>query len=223
MPPKRASRSQADDLFRSRLENVIDPRHELVQLGRVIDWSGFGEAFGRFYKSAGHPALLTRLMVGLCYLKHSFDINDKHPLELWVENPYWQHFCDFDYFQHKPPCDPTSQVRYRRRIEQHGVETLMAETVRVGLDTGAVRPSSLEWINVDTSIQPEAITHSLGSRLYHKALERLFRQARRTGVKLRQSYLRLASIASWRPSRLRTFVSTPIDARSCRACFSRPA
>jgi IS5 family transposase len=30
-----------------------------------------------------------------------------------------------------------------------------------------VRPSSLERINVDTSIQPKAIAHPLDSRLYH--------------------------------------------------------
>lgn len=195
MPAKRSSRSRADDLFRSKLDNIIDPRHELVQLGGLIDWSGFEEAFGRFYKSAGRPALPTRLMVGLCYLKHSFDVSDERLLELWVENPYWQHFCGFAFFQHKPPCDPTSLVRYRKRIGPDGMERLLAETVRVGLDTGAVRPSSLERINVDTTIQQKAIAHPLDSRLYHKAIEILVRQAKRAGLRLRQSYLRLAKQA----------------------------
>ena len=56
MPPKHASRSRAGDLFRSQLDNIIDPRHELVQLGGLIDWSGFEKAFGRFYSEA--PAVL---------------------------------------------------------------------------------------------------------------------------------------------------------------------
>ncbi len=195
MPPKRASRSRDDDLFRSKLDSIIDLRHELVQLGSLIDWSGFDEVFGRFYKTVGRPALPTRLMVGLCYLKHTFDVSDERLLELWVENVYWQHFCGFDYFQHKPPCDPTSLVRYRKRIGPDGLEKLLAETVRVGVDAGAVRPSSLERINVDTTIQPKAIAHPLDSRLYHKALEVLVRQAKRAGIRLRQSYLRLAKQA----------------------------
>ena len=192
---KCSSRFRADDLFRHKLDNIIDPRHELVRLGELIDWLGFDEAFGQFYRSAGRPALPTRLMVGLCYLKHSFDVSDERLLELWVENPYWQQFCGFEFFQHKPPCDPTSLVRYRKRIGSDGMERLLAETVRVGLDAGAVRPSSLERINVDTTIQPKAIAHPLDSRLYHKALEALVRQAKRAGIPLRQSYLRLAKQA----------------------------
>ena len=143
MQPRPPFRSRADDLFRNRLDNIIDPRHELVRLGKLIDWSGFDDAFGRFYKTVGRPALPTRLMVGLCYLKHAFDVSDERLLELWVENVYWQHFCGFDYFQHKPPCDPTSLVRYRKRIGPEGMEKLLAETVRVGLDAGAVRPLGL--------------------------------------------------------------------------------
>lgn len=76
----------------------------------------------------------------------------------------------------------------------------MAETVRAGIDAGAVRPLSLERINVDTTIQPKAIIHPLAergttvtfSRLYHKALDALVRQAKRAGIRIRQSYLRLA-------------------------------
>ena len=115
--------------------------------------------------------------------------------------PYWQHFCGFAFFQHNPPCDPTSLVRYRKRIGPDGMERLLAETVRVGLDAGAVRPSSLERINVDTTIQPKAIAHPLDSRLDHKALEVLVRQAKRAGIRLRQSYLRLAKQARLKAQR----------------------
>ena len=88
--------SLGHDLFRNKLDNIIDSRHELVQLARLIDWSGFDETFGRFYKRANRPALPTRLMVGLCYLKHAFDVIDERLLERWVENPLRQHFCGFE-------------------------------------------------------------------------------------------------------------------------------
>lgn len=57
------------DLFRERLEVIIDPRHPLVRLAGLVPWSRFDDAFGRFYGPIGRPAKLTRLMVGLHYLK----------------------------------------------------------------------------------------------------------------------------------------------------------
>ena len=30
-------------------------------------------------------------MVSLQYLKYAYDLSDEGVLELWVENPYWQH------------------------------------------------------------------------------------------------------------------------------------
>ena len=53
------------DLFRERLEVIIDPRHPLVRLAGLVPWSRFDDAFGRFYRPIGRPAKLTRLMVGL--------------------------------------------------------------------------------------------------------------------------------------------------------------
>lgn len=102
------------------------------------------------------------------------------------------------FFQHRPPCGPTSLVRFRKRIgPPDGVELLLAETVRAGLESGAVRPSSLERVSVDATVQPKGkspIRRTAGS--YHRALEVLVRQAKRAGLKLRQSYLRLARRAS---------------------------
>jgi transposase, IS5 family len=34
------------DMFRNGLDNLIDKRHELVRLARLIDWKRFDEAFG---------------------------------------------------------------------------------------------------------------------------------------------------------------------------------
>ena len=100
-----------DDLFRERLDAIIDMRHSLVQLASVIDWPGFDDAFGRLYSSTGRPGVATRLMVGLHYLKHTFDLSDEAVVERWVENPYWQYFCGEEYFSHELPIDPSSMTR----------------------------------------------------------------------------------------------------------------
>ncbi len=41
--------SPQSDLFRTRLDNMIDMRHELVRLSEAIDWSGLHDAFSVHY------------------------------------------------------------------------------------------------------------------------------------------------------------------------------
>lgn len=78
------------DLFRTRLENMIDMRHELVRLALLIDWRCFEDAFGPLYAEDGRPGLATRLMVGLHILKHARDLSDEHVCAAWLENAYFQ-------------------------------------------------------------------------------------------------------------------------------------
>jgi IS5 family transposase len=189
------------DLFRERLEAIIDPHHALVRLAGLVPWSRFDEAFGRFYRPIGRPAKPTRLMVGLHYLKHVHDLSDEEVVARWVENPYWQFFCGFDFFQHEAPLDASTMTRWRKRIGPEGLEEMLKASVWVALDTGVAKPSSLERVSVDTTVQPKAIAHPTDSRLYWKALQILVRQAKRHGVTLRQSHTRLAKAAMVRAGR----------------------
>jgi IS5 family transposase len=76
------------DLYRSRLDQILDHRHELFRLATLLDWEKFDQAFGRFYRSLGRPAKSTRLMVGLSYLQHTFNLSDEAVVQRWIENPY---------------------------------------------------------------------------------------------------------------------------------------
>jgi IS5 family transposase len=40
-------------MFRNRLDNMIDMRHELVRLAGLMDWKRFDEAFGGLYAEKG--------------------------------------------------------------------------------------------------------------------------------------------------------------------------
>jgi len=60
------------DLFRQELVNIINMRHERVRLAELIDWSVFDREFGaQFVSTTGRPALPTRLVAGLLYLKQT--------------------------------------------------------------------------------------------------------------------------------------------------------
>ena len=200
MRPSKPSR-RTDDLFRERLDAIIDREHALVRLGRLVPWSDFDTSFGPFYKPIGRPAKSTRLMVGLHYLKHTYDLSDEATVERWVENPYWQYFCGFAFFQHALPIDPSLMTRWRKRIGPAAMEEVLRATIAVALATKTVKPSSLERVTVDTTVQEKAIAHPSDSRLYRKALEILVRQAKGAGIKLRQSHTRLAKKAARKAGR----------------------
>ena len=46
MRPKKQERSAIDDLFRMRLEQILDQRHALYRLAGKIDWALVEERFG---------------------------------------------------------------------------------------------------------------------------------------------------------------------------------
>ena len=180
---------------------MINMGHPLVKLAKVMDWSRFDGAFGGFYRPVGRPAKPTRLMVGLHCLKHVHDLSDEETVERWVENPYWQYFCGFEFFQTEFPIDPSTMTRWRKRIRPDGLSEMLKASVDAALDTGTVKRSSLERITVDTTVQPKAIAYPTDGRLYLKALMALVRLAKRFGIELRQSHTRLAKAAALRVGR----------------------
>ncbi len=202
MPPK-TPRPSNGDLFRMLLENIIDQKHELVRLSRLIDWARFDEAFGAFYDDQkGRDGLPTRLMAGLHLLKHMKGLSDEQDCAAWLENPYFQSFCGEANFQHKLPFDRSSMTRWRQRIGADALEVLLAETIAIAVKTKAVNTRQLERITVDTTVQTKAIAHPSDSHLIVRAIEWLNRAARKHGVKLRQSFMRLAPRAKKEAARL---------------------
>src|SRR5712672_701163 len=99
MRPRERRETGEQDLFRSRLDQIIDMKHALVKLARSIDWRFFEEKFGTVYQEGpGQPPLPTRLMAGLAILKHTFNLSDEKLCERWVENPYFQYLCGEEFF-----------------------------------------------------------------------------------------------------------------------------
>ncbi len=195
MKPRKPESSPHEDLFRMKLEQLINQRHELCRLARVIDWQRCEAQFGALYAEEGRPGIPVRLMVGLHYLKHAFNESDESVVARWVENPYWQYFCGEEYFSHRLPIDPSQMTRFRQRIGETGCEWMPGLTVQAGLDTHTVKESSLRVVNVDTTVQEKAIAFPTDARLYHKARNTLVRHAKQLNIALRQSYARVGKVA----------------------------
>lgn len=190
MRPNERTKTPQSDLFRLKLSNVIDLRHELCRLGERIHWQGLVDQFGPLYAEQGRPGVPIRLMAGLHYLKHAFGLSDEVVVKSWVENPYWQYFCGEEYFQHRLPIDPSQMTRFRTRLGASGCEKLLELTIAAGLETQAVKPASFTQVTLDTTVQEKAIAFPTDGRLYHKGRVWLVRLAKTSGIELRQSYLR---------------------------------
>jgi IS5 family transposase len=190
-PKKSQNKNKQGDLFRVELENIVDTQHSLVKLSKVVNWERFEEVFGTtFCSDNGRPAISTRLMVSLHYLKFSFNLSDDEVLRRWVENPYYQYFSGMKWFEHKMPINPSSMTRWRKRIGEAGAEELLRETIEAGLALKAVKPSQLARINVDTTVMEKNIRFPTDGRLYDRAREKLVNAAEENGIKLRQNYNR---------------------------------
>src|SRR5829696_7837903 len=63
MRPKERRETGQTDLFRARLDQIVDPTHALVKLSGAIDWTFLETRFGAVYDDdPGRPPLPTRLM-----------------------------------------------------------------------------------------------------------------------------------------------------------------
>jgi len=196
MQPKERRETGEQDLFRSRLDQIIDLQHALVRLARAIDWRFLEEKFGAVYTDKpGHPPLPTRLMAGLAILKHMQNHSDEALCEHWVENPYYQYFCGEEFFQHRLVFDRSSLTRWRQRMGEKKLQALLQESLAVATRTEAMKPADLARVIVDTTVQPKAVMFPTDAKLVNRARERLVRLAQELGVELRQSYRRVGKLA----------------------------
>src|SRR5262249_18482409 len=150
MRPRERRETSEQDLFRSRLDQIIDMNHALVKLARTIDWRFREARFGAVYTDKpGQPPLPTRLMAGLAILKHIYDLSDEALCDRWVENPYFQYFCGEEFFQHALVFDRSSLTRWRQRMGEEKLPALLQESLAVATRTDSMKPSDLARVVID--------------------------------------------------------------------------
>jgi IS5 family transposase len=99
------------------------------------------------------------------------------------------------FFRPAFPHERSDLSHWRKRLGGK-LELLLAESLRVAHEAGALRTNDLKRVTVDTTVQPKNITFPAGAKLLHAAVKGLVRLAKKHGVQLRQSYLRIAKHAA---------------------------
>lgn len=202
------------DFFRARLDHMIDLRHPLAVLAHRMPWdhlervlapcftrksrSGsvrqfdglFGptvEVAGGGVSNAGRPRLPIRLMVALLYLKHAYNESDESLVERWAQDVYFQYFSGLAYFEARFPCDASQIGRFRTAIGEAGVEEILKATIDTAVSHKAVKPSELERVIVDTTVQEKAVSFPTDSRLLEIARYQVVKAAKAAGISLKQT------------------------------------
>ena len=175
-------------MFRARLNQIINLKHELVQLAGKINWEWIDGEIAPLFSDKGRPATSTRFVIGLLLLKHIFALSDEQVCERWVYDPYFQYsLTGAEFFQHVFPHERSDLSHWRNRLGDE-LELLLAESLRIAHETGALQTNDLARVTVDTTVQPKPtdakLLRSRGSIAWPKstaapAILSAHRQARR--------------------------------------------
>ena len=203
-----------DDFFRARIDQMIDLRHPLAVLASRMPWQEiearvahlfvrkahagvampdldmFGEKPQRqaSRSNAGRPRVPLRIMISLLYLKHAFNESDEGVVSRWADTPRWQFFSGQSYYEDRLPCDATTLVKFRKLLDEEGVEELLAQTINVAVELKLIKPQELSRVIVDSTVQEKAIAHPTDSRLLETARIKLVAAAKDAGISLKQTF-----------------------------------
>jgi IS5 family transposase len=195
MRPKQPEKTRHDDLFRARLDQIINMKHALVVLADKIDWRWLDAQLADSFSDNGRPGEPVRFMIGMFLLKHTYSLSDEQVWDRWVHDPYFQYFTGEEFFQHELSHERSGMSHWRKRIgDKLGI--LLAESLRLAEDTGALKKSDLARVTVDTTVQPKNITFPTDAKLLETAIQQLAKLAKNHDVPLRQSYTRVAKRAA---------------------------
>jgi IS5 family transposase len=197
MKPRATKATGEQDLFRSRLDAIINMQHQLVKLARTVNWSHIEKVCGSVYADGrgGQPPLATRLMAGLQILKFTFDLSDEELCDRWIENPYFQFFCGQEFFLHELPFERSSMTRWRQRMGEDKIKSLLQESLSAAVVTKAMAPEDLSEVIVDTTVQPKAVMFPTDAKLINRAREKLVKLAKVHGLNVRQAYSKVGKLA----------------------------
>jgi IS5 family transposase len=184
MRPKQQQKARHDDLFRARLDQIINMEHALVALADKIDRTWLDEQLAARFSDKGRPAEPVRFMIGMFLLKHTYALSDEQVWERWVHDPYFQYFTGEEFFQHELTHGRSDRSHWRKRIDDC-LNILLHESLRIAHDTGALKKSDLARVTIDTTVQPKNVAFPTDAKLLEGAIRQLGKPARKHDVPLR--------------------------------------
>ena len=173
------------ELFRTRLEDLINPYHELALLAKAIDWQYFENEFKSYYSEKGAPSVPIRTMVGCLMLKHLYNLGDEKVPEHWMRDVYFQYFCGGVFFEHKFPFNPSDFCHFRKRVGEAGIAKIFAYSVKLH---GSDVANQAKFVLSDTTVQENNTTFPTDAKLCKKVIDKCNKIAEKEGIKQRHKF-----------------------------------
>jgi transposase, IS5 family len=151
MRPKKPETTAEGDLFRARLDQIINLKHELVQLGAKIDRNWIDREIAPRYSEKGRPGIESRFVIGLPLLKQIYGLSDEG---------YANDGSLIRTSSTSPGLNfPSMSSRMSAPISATGASgwatswsSCLAESLRVAHESGALRTRDLKRMTVDTTV-----------------------------------------------------------------------
>jgi len=175
------------NLFQTRLTELINMEHPLVKLAQEISWDKMETEFEKLFSESGRPSIAIRKIAGMLLLKEIFKESDETVVERWIENAYWQYFTGETFFQTNQPFDPSNFVHFRKRIGEEGLEFLLGQSVSLH-----PKAKTEDEVQIDTTVQEKNITFPTDAKLAKKVIDNCGKIAEKEGINQRQSYKRVS-------------------------------
>ena len=192
------------ELFRTRLEDLINPNHELALLSKSIDWQYFEDEFKQYYSLNGAPSVPIRTIVGSLMLKHLYNLGDERIPEYWVRDVYFQYFCGGVFFEHHFPFDPSCFVHFRKRVGEEGIAKIFAYSVKLH---GEAVPKQAKFVLSDATVQENHTTFPTDAKMCKKVIDKCNVIAEKEEITQRQKFTREQASSSgylqWETSQTR--------------------
>jgi len=195
--------TEEGDLFQARLDQIIYMKHGLVQVAAKLDWDWIDEQIVPLYSDKGRRGSRP-------------GPSDEGVCERWVHDPYFQHFTGETFFQRAFPHERSDLSHWRKRLGDR-LELLLAESLHMAHDTGALRPRDLRRVTVGTTVQPKAITFPTDAKLLHgyRRARPARSQTRRTAAAVVPTHRQASCDDGWTLCRRQAIQSAVISNCAC--------
>ena len=131
MRPKERRQTGQSDLFRARLDHIVDLHHPVVKLARAIEWRFLEEQFGAGYTDEPGPPAAADAVDGRVGgpQAHARPFGRSVTRALGREPVLPALFRGEEFFCHKLPFDRSSLTRWRQRMGEDQLVALIQESL----------------------------------------------------------------------------------------------
>lgn len=125
----------------------LDANNRWVQKSHSTPWNEYEKLYASLFNgsSTGNVALPAQLMFGALLIKLERNISDEEVVRQIQESHYLQYFCGLSEYSDKPPFNPSSLTRFRKRFTAE----MLSELIEMAI------PKSEEASEVETNVPSE--------------------------------------------------------------------